>query len=389
MPVLFLVLVVAILLTGTAWAEPTVTGVRIGEHPDKTRFVLDLDAPVDFSVFTLSAPYRVVIDLPALRWDIPAGPSEGKGLIEDYRFGRFSPETSRIVLDVLGPVGVKKSFILPPQGEAGYRLVVDLEAIGEGEFRRRAKAAPPAAPDPGAPSATPAQPEGVRVVVLDPGHGGVDPGAIGTSGVYEKEITLAAANDLKKLLEQTGRYHVVLTRDRDVFVALRERVATGRGAGGELFISLHADQHPSSKVRGASVYTLSEKASDQEVEALAARENKSDIIAGLDLADQYDDDVAAILIALTQRETMNCAATFAALAIPELGKNGKLLRNTHRSAGFRVLKAPDMPSVLIELGYLSNPKDEEQLLSSSGRRKLMDGLVQAIERYFDKRSCWS
>lgn len=378
--------------TTAARAEPTVFGARIGEHGKTTRFVLDVSEKTAFSLFSLDDPYRVVIDLPAVNWAIGGGAAPGGGLIKRFRFGSFSPTTSRMVLDLAGPATVESSFVLPPSGEAQhYRLVIDLVPVSAEEFARQAALSappPPAAATP-VPTLKPEAPEGKRIVVVDAGHGGVDPGAIGHNGTYEKLVTLAAAKELKSALEATGRYVVVLTRERDIFVSLRDRVEIGRHAGAELFISLHADSHDSTRLRGASVYTLSEKASDKEAAELAARENKSDIIAGLDLSDQYDDDVAAILITLTQRETMNCSATFATLLVPELGKKLNLLNHSHRSAGFRVLKAPDMPSILIEMGYLSNVKDEAMLRSPAGRAPLVEGIVEAVDRFFAKKHCWT
>lgn len=375
-----------------ASAAPTVFGARIGEHPDKTRFVLDLSEEVAFKLFVLADPYRLVIDLPTVDWALGGGVLPGGGLIRSLRFGNFDPTTSRLVLDLDGPAKVKESFFLPPGGGSEpYRLVIDLVPASAEEFAKEAQRTAPAPAAAAAPLPTlkPEAPPGKRLIVIDPGHGGIDPGAIGTNGTYEKQITLAAARELEAALEATGRYEVVLTRDSDLFVPLRDRVEIGRRAGGELFISLHADSHDRASVRGASVYTLSETASDKEAAELAQRENKSDVIAGLDLSDRYDDDVAAILITLTQRETMNCSATFASLLVPELGKTIRLLNHTHRSAGFRVLKAPDMPSVLVEMGYLSNPKDEAMLRSKDGRAPLVEGIVETVDRFFAKKRCWT
>ena len=235
------------------------------------------------------------------------------------------------------------------------------------------------------PDLPPTKPErnGPVVVAIDPGHGGVDPGTRGRSGVYEKRITLAAARELARQLTATGRYRVVFTRDRDVFVPLPTRVAIARKAGASLFISLHADSIADRKVRGASVYTLSENASDAESAALAAKENKADVIAGIDLSSQvYDPEVANILIDLAQRQTNNDSGVFAETLVPELGTVERLLRKTHRNAGFRVLKAPDVPSVLIEMGYLSNPRDERMLRNPAMRAKLMGAVRRAIDRYF-------
>jgi N-acetylmuramoyl-L-alanine amidase len=218
------------------------------------------------------------------------------------------------------------------------------------------------------------------VIVIDPGHGGDDPGAIGVSGTYEKNITLAAARDVRNELQRLGGYRVVLTRERDKFIRLRDRVAFGRDAGADLFVSLHADTMPNRQVRGASVYTLSETASDAEAAALAVQENKADLIAGVDLT-QETSEVANILIDLAQRETMNRSAQFAALLVDELRRETRLLRNTHRFAGFAVLKAPDVPSVLVELGFLSNRRDEKMLRTKAYRQKLAAAIARGIDRY--------
>jgi len=222
-----------------------------------------------------------------------------------------------------------------------------------------------------------------RIIVIDPGHGGVDPGAIGVSGIYEKHITLAAARDLKRHLEATGRFDVKLTRDRDIFIRLRERIERAREMKADLFISLHADTIRNRGVRGLSLYTLSERASDKEAAQLAERENKADLIAGIDLTHESA-EVTNILIDLAQRETMNQSAKLAALLVDELDGRVNILRNPHRFAGFAVLKAPDIPSVLIELGFLSNKEDERQLRSKSHRRKLAQSIAGAVDRYFAK-----
>ena len=223
------------------------------------------------------------------------------------------------------------------------------------------------------------------VVVLDPGHGGADPGAIGISGVFEKFVTLAAARDLKKYLIKTNNYEVILTRNGDEFLRLRDRVAIARNAGADLFVSLHADSIKKKNIRGASVYTLSEKASDAEAAALAAKENKADVIGGVRL-DGESEEVTSILIDLVQRETMNISAGFANMVLSGLDKRVKILRNGHRFAGFVVLKAPDIPSVLVEMGYLSNRQDERLLSTSKGRRPIIEALARAIEQYFAEKS---
>ncbi|EME67768.1 N-acetylmuramoyl-L-alanine amidase, partial [Paramagnetospirillum caucaseum] len=217
--------------------------------------------------------------------------------------------------------------------------------------------------------------------VIDPGHGGVDPGATGVSGTYEKHITLAMARELKTMLERNGRYRVHLTRDRDVFIRLRERIAIARAQGADLFLSLHADAVQNPQIRGLSVYTLSRTASDSEAQALAEKENKADLIAGIDLTHESV-DVANILIDLAQRETMNRSAGFAAELVDEVGQEMDLLGNTHRFAGFAVLKAPDVPAVLVEMGYLSNESEEKLLRQPQYRARLAKSVVKAVERFF-------
>lgn len=371
-------------------AEAAVTGIRLGEQSYGTRVVLDITGDVHHKVFTLPDPYRVVIDLPEVEWRLPGRTlSVGNGLVRQFRYGLFKPGVSRVVLDVSGPVAVKRSFMLQPTADFGYRLVLDLEPVSVESFAREAKLTPsPEAPQAETPSEPTPKPGGAKpLLVIDPGHGGIDPGTTGLSGGYEKEVTLAFALELKRQIEASGRYRVMLTRDRDVFISLRKRVELARVNGADLFISLHADALANRRVNGAAVYTLSEKASDAEAEELAARENKSDVIAGINLAGEgYGEDVANILIELAIRETMNQSAEIAALIIPELAKEISLLRKTHRYAGFRVLKAPDVPSVLIEMGYLSNPQDEARLLDPAHRRQLMGAVVRAVDGYFKARN---
>jgi N-acetylmuramoyl-L-alanine amidase len=224
-------------------------------------------------------------------------------------------------------------------------------------------------------------PARIRTIVVDPGHGGADPGTVGARGTAEKHVVLALARELRAVLEATGRYKVVLTRQRDLFVRLRHRVARARDADAELFVSLHADSMANRSVRGASVYTLSERASDREAALLAEKENKADLIAGVDLTGESS-EVTNILIDLAQRETMNQSARFGMLLIKELKREVRLLRNTHRFAGFAVLKAPDVPSVLIEAGFLSNRRDETALGQKAYRLKLAQATTRAIDAYF-------
>lgn len=384
-------ILIAVLLFGVqaavVAAQPAVTAVRTGEHVGLTRLVLDVTEKVEFHTFTLADPYRVVVDLSLLDWKVAASEDDRRGVISKLRFGYFERRTSRMVIEALGPVEVRRAFLLPPQGDWAYRFVIDMAPVDEASFvnsvgapRSLSKALGNASQSP--PSRTPGR---KFVVVLDPGHGGADPGTIGVSGVFEKLVTLSAARDLKKHLMKTNRYEVILTRNGDKFLRLRDRVAIARDAGADLFVSLHADAIKKKNVRGASVYTLSEKASDAEAAALAAKENKADVIGGVRL-DGESEEVTTILIDLVQRETMNLSAGFANVVIPELDKRVKILRNGHRFAGFAVLKAPDVPSVLVEMGYLSNRQDERLLSTSKGRRPIVEALARAIDRYFAEKN---
>ena len=406
-------------------ATAVVTDVRVGEHAQSTRFVLELDRQVKFSVFMLANPYRVVIDLPEVGWRLPPRPlPSNTGLLNQFRYGLFKAGTSRIVLDVKGTAAVEKTFLLGPKGGAGYRLVVDLTAVSPQTFMARVAQPALRVATIGVPStharsgpatkgpvpkgmltppssaqspvlnsrapavqvmtaSTPQKRKKRPLIVLDPGHGGVDPGTHGKSGIYEKHITLSAAREFKAMLEESGRYRVLLTRNRDIFIRLRDRISIARDAGADLFISLHADAIKNRKIRGLSVYTLSERASDKEAAGLAEKENKSDLIAGIDLSDKTP-EVANILIDLAQRESMNQSARFAEGLVKELARKTKLLRNTHRFAGFVVLKAPDVPSVLIELGFLSNRRDERALVQKPYRAKLGRAIVEAVNSYFTR-----
>lgn len=403
--------IVGVASASAAWAGPrNATSFRVHDHGTHTRLVLELSEGAEFSVFQLPEPLRTVIDLPEITWNLPDGAGEtGAGVIRDMRYGLFQPGQSRVVLDLNTPANVDKAFLLAPTGATPWRLVIDLKPVTEAAFMGKAGPAKrlmvsgPAhlpvarASDPnlrpieneladlGLP--TPQKKPAVRpsdrkpVIALDPGHGGVDPGAIGISGVREKDITLAAARQLKTGLEATGRYKVVMTRSRDVSLRLRQRIAIARRASADIFISMHADSIGRPDVRGLSVYTLSETASDKEAAKLAEKENKADLIIGMDLTNESN-DVRNILIDLAQRESMNLAARLAEEMISQLQRQVRLLRNTHRFAGFAVLKSPDVPSVLLEMGYLSNREDEKLLKQKSYRQKLVVSIIRSLDRYF-------
>ena len=386
----FLCLLMAVPAT---FAQPTVSAVRMGAHPDKTRFVMELSERPRYRVFTLPDPFRVVIDLPELRWAPGQGNSSASakgGLVAAMRFGLFAPGTSRVVLDLNAPAQINRVFVMPPTGNYPYRLVIDVVQVSRAKFLA-ARAAPSLSDPPLAPAASafaaplPPKADARPTIVVDPGHGGIDPGSRSLTGVDEKKIALAYARVLKRHLEAGGRYRVILTRDKDIFLRLRDRVDFAERMEGDLFVSLHANNHDSSKIRGASVYTLSEKASDAEAEALAAKENKADIIAGINLGDQTE-VVSKILIDLAQRETMNLSKQFANGFVHELGAVTKLLGNAHRSAGFAVLKSATVPSILIEIGYLSNRTEERLLRSEKHRIGVSRAIGAAIEAYFEHQT---
>ena len=368
-------------------ATVAVKDIRLGVTAERTRLVLDLGAKVDFDIFLLDRPRRVVVDLTSLAW--PTDQPTVDGLVQKIRFGQFTADKSRLVVDAKGPVRVAKSFLLPPSSGLPHRLVIDLVKTGNKEFadqvakdraaKHSAKKAAPA-PTPFTPKPR-KQANSKPVIVLDAGHGGVDPGALGRKA-REKSVTLNFTRELAKQLRKTGKYKVYLTRNRDIYIPLRQRVNIARKHNADLFISIHADAIKRKNVRGMSIYTLSETASDKEAAALAKKENQSDIIAGIDFADQPP-EVANILIDLAQRETKNLSVKFANLVVDNARGKTRLLDRTHRFAGFRVLKAPDVPSVLIELGFLTNRSDEKQLLSTAWRRKVAGALVNSVNGFFD------
>lgn len=386
---LVLAFAVWILLVGSAQAAMTVVDVRLGSEPDKTRFVVELSEAPKYRVFTLSDPYRVVIDFPELAGGaLPE--RRGQGLIKALRSGLFAPGITRIVLDLGKPARLERVFLLAPEGDRKHRFVVDLSTVTPeaflAEYRQRTfESDPPLKPAASATASISKRDSDSRpTIVIDPGHGGVDPGARSVSGRYEKEFTLKYARSLKNALEGTKRYRVILTREKDIFLQLRDRVTFANEAEGDLFLSLHANNHQSKKVRGASVYTLSETASDKEAEALAAKENKADIIAGINLTDQTE-VVRNILIDLAQRETMNFSKTFANQLVEDMRQSVRMLGNSHRSAGFAVLKSPVVPSVLVELGHLSNPEEEKLLRSDAHREKVSHAIASAVNSYFNRK----
>ncbi len=374
-----------------------ISNLRIGQGIGSVRIVFDADSKFNYKVFLLTSPKRLVVDTQ----NITVNPKieaqkESNSFVSQIRLGTAGVDGTRIVFDLQKPVVIKKVFILPPQSNFSWRFVIDMEVASEREFQAKvgndnafssdnyssSTASSSKSKSSSSSAVASSSSKAKRIIVLDPGHGGVDPGAIGVSGVYEKNITLAMARELKAELEKRSRYKVYLTRNRDIFIPLRDRVKIARRHDADLFLSIHADSARNRKATGLSVYTLSEKASDKEAAALAEKENKADIVAGLNFA-EHSKEVSDILLNLAQRETLNRSSEFATFMVQEMRKSTHTLDNTHRFAGFAVLKAPDVPSVLMELGYLSNRNEERLLQQKSYRKKLAVSAAKAIDKYFE------
>jgi N-acetylmuramoyl-L-alanine amidase len=369
-------------------SPPVVLSARIGEHDDRTRFVIEFSDPVNLRTFTLTNPARVVVDMPEVSWHLGAPPRpSGFGSVKSYRYGVFRKGNSRIVIDLNRPVTVSDPLVIPPSSGFGYRVVIDLFPTQQGKFVADAgwpadlKARETDAERLTALMADTPRPAGHKVVVIDPGHGGIDSGTIGVNGLAEKDLVLAEGLKLAKILKAEG-YVVHMTRDSDVFIPLPERVAVARKLKADLMISLHADSNPDSDVNGLSIYTLNDGRSDREAAALAKRENQSDIIAGVDLSNA-NSPVAPILIDLAQRDTINRSSRFAETALGHLhGVTDILARSPHRAASLAVLVAPDVPAVLIELGYLSNSTDAAQMNTERWRAKVAQAIAGAVDHNF-------
>lgn len=442
--ILTLILLSALCLAGLSGpaAALDVNEIRFGQHPGKTRVVVELSAATAFRAFVMGGPDRLVIDLPAYQWNVGDVALRGAPDVAAIRQGPLQPGFNRIVIDTKRPVAISSAFIIPANQGLPDRLVIDFTpgagtpgkvfgklAINEsgqtltesatsaaivaaplrdgkapqtlGTLPLRKPPPPSAAPEyayetaivkparkPENSDSAPAAPRlaaGKKpVIVIDAGHGGVDPGAIGTNGVFEKHVTLAMARELKNQLEASGNYEVHLTRDSDKFIRLYQRVDIARSKKADLFISLHADTIGKNNVRGASIYTLSEKASDAETAELAERENKVDLIAGADLS-HADKEVASILVDLSMRDTMNQSKFFANTLVDKVRGDGlRLLERPHRYAGFAVLKAPDVPSILMELGYMSNNEEARLLNDPAHRQRLGAALRKGVDAYFEQ-----
>ncbi len=385
----------------------TVTDVRFAHFKTGVvRIVAETDKRVDVEVIALHNPERLALDFPdsVISKELQKKSFETNNLIAGVRFGRPRANVARIVLDLKSEVKAEH-FLLPPQVKTGiWRFVGDLSIIGPAKgtgnvplMRPKTNTSPikpmyapqkqdkkTTATQKSTPKATlqPFKKNVKHIIMLDPGHGGKDPGAISKNGRYEKDLTLKMARETRKLLEKAG-YKVVMTRDSDVYISLRGRVKKAHAAKADLFISIHADSSTNSRAKGLSIYTLSETASDREAAALADRENKSDILFEMDLGD-VNQDASKVLIDLAQTETIGNSRRYADFVEKEMRKTVQMVPQPNRHAGFAVLKSPSVPAALLEMGYLSNRNEEAQLQKASYRKKLAEALVRAINKYFEE-----
>jgi N-acetylmuramoyl-L-alanine amidase len=377
-----------------AWAAKpaTTTAIEIVTKGKTTRFLAELTAETGFTAIVMPNPYRVIIDLADVDFNLPPGAGQQtKGLIRQVRYGIIEKGKSRIVIDTDGPVLIKQSQLLSKKGKSKPRIAIDLvattpEAFAEVQSRDAVTQSSPEVTA-SLPMIMPAtQPveqktSGKRVIVIDPGHGGMDPGAISAAQTKEKDVVFAFAQELEKILNSSGELDVRLTRSQDRFMTLNDRVAFTRRAKADLFIAIHADTVRGKTASGTTIYTLSDTASDEEAAALAHKENRVDAIAGVNLSEQVG-EVADILIELVQRESKNHANLFSRKALEELKGITTMTGKPLRSAGFVVLKSPDVPSVLIELGYLSSRDDEKKLKDPKWREKMAEALSKSIHSHF-------
>jgi N-acetylmuramoyl-L-alanine amidase len=367
---------------------PVASDVRLGGDESQTRMVVDFNQKIDIRAFTLADPYRVVIDMPQVAFQFrPKAGEKGRGLIKAFRFGLVMAGGSRIVIDLVRPARVEKAFVLDAANEQPVRLVLDLAAVDREAFMRTAaleRTPEMRRPEPLAEEKPDADPR--PLIVIDPGHGGIDNGTKAATGELEKTIVLEFSLLLRDKIERTGKYRVAMTRADDTFVPLGNRVAFARARQGALFISIHADalRRGEGEAQGATIYTLSERATDARAARLAEAENQADVIAGLDLSSEPK-DVAGILIDLARRETKTFSLQFAETLIGAMKPSARLHQNPLKSAGFVVLKAPDIPSVLVELGYVTTKSDLQSLMAQEWRERTADSIAHAIDTFFTTR----
>lgn len=368
-------------------ASPIIAAaVAVETEGGKTRFKVTVSKAVVAQVHLMESPDRVIVDLPEVAFHLPAETGRKReGLIASYRYGFFAPGRSRVVMDLAQPAVVSALHVEQGLPGGAALLVVELSRVERDEFRRAVAESAPGARGAPVPEIAHETQDARPVIVIDPGHGGIDPGAAATAGVSEKDLVLSFAQRLKKHLEAKSQYRIVMTRDQDVFVSLGDRVRAARAAKADLFISIHADSiSGAQEVRGLTVYTGSERASDAESARLADRENNADAVAGIESAETAD-EVLDILQDLTLRETRTFSHSFATSLVGELDSVARLNKNPRREAGFRVLRAHDVPSVLVELGYLSSRQDLDLIMSEEWRGKMVAAMSVAIDRFFATR----
>lgn len=384
-------------LAQQASSRPLVSAARVVLSGDTTRLAFSISAPVEARAFVLAEPARVIVDLPETAFAIepPAAGSNPRGLIKSYRFGLLAAEKSRIVIDLSGPARIVRAASEPgPDGAT--RLLIDLAPTDAVSFAAAAAASRTLANYQSVASSKAsavgkaiapggAAPRADRpLIVIDPGHGGVDSGAHLPGRPPEKEVVFEFALALARQLEGGGRYSTLLTRNEDVFVSLGERVRIARTAGAQLFLSIHADTLSETSVSGATVYTVSDRASDVHAARLAEKENLADKTAGVEMAEEAS-DISDILFDLTRRETRAYSHVFARTLVSIWKDAAGLNKNPQRSAGFKVLQAPDVPSVLLELGYLSSEKDAALLTTPQWREKTASAVARSVDRFFAMR----
>ena len=365
----------ALACVATASAAPatsTVKAVRIWGGPDSTRVIFELSAPVDYRLFQLGKPDRVVLDLDNGAFGKGVDGKPGKGVVKDMRIGHFQGK-ARIVLDLDGPAH-PKSFLLKPAGQYGYRLVVDL-GTPSGKPSQIVRTIDD--------DATHGKPRPV-VIAVDAGHGGDDSGARGQGGTLEKNVTLEVARDLAKMIDAQPGMHAVLTRKGDYFVPLEKRFQVARERKADLFVSIHANSCPDyCDARGASVWVLSTHGKQSEAgKWLAKSENASDLIGGVSLDDKSH-MLASVLLDLSQGASMHAAHEVGADVLTALGRIGPLYRNTVQGANFVVLRSPDVPSILVETAFISNPSDERRLDDGRNRKQLAQAVLTGVQQYFE------
>ncbi len=388
---MFLIRILLVLATFASFGVPAFAqtpaiafAARIVGDQTRARLIVDFDRKIKHEAYLLDNPRRIIIDLPRVYFGLEGESGRlPKTLVSDMRYGTISQKSSRIVLQLNHTVVIEDSRLSSVEEGRRHRLILDLVKADQEAFSKAVRAE--TRDKPAKPKNTDAKAQRKYRVVLDPGHGGIDGGAIGGLNTVEKQITLDFARGLKKILSKDAYLEVLLTREDDEFVSLSDRIKFAREKEGDLFISIHADSLRQRNIRGATVYTLSQEGSDEISNALAKKQNRVDLIAGLHLPEVKQAEVTDILIDLTRRETKAFSENFAKLMVVSMKNDVRLIRNPHRAADFFVLKAPEIPSVLLELGYLSNEGDEKQMSSKQWQTKAANAVARAVRGFFAPR----